>query len=170
MSEYEDRYPDAYGRREETDPEPRWRRFLGLGLPRQVRDSESPLAEARADTPPVVDIQEPGPTPPTERPRQPRHIERLRRPLVERSPQEICDDIAQQLAASPFIDEAGIAITVDGAEATLAGTVNSLIEISLAKALVSNVPGVARVQVQLRVTPAPRPYETSGGPARKAEG
>jgi hypothetical protein len=170
MSEYEDRYPDAYGRREETDPEPRWRRFFGFGLPRQVRDSEPALAEARSDAPPVVDIQEAGPAPAPQRPPQPRRIERPRRPLVERDAQEICDDIAQQLAANRSIDASGISITVNGAEVTLGGTVNSLIEISLAQALVSNVPGVGRVQVQLRVQPAPRPYETAGGSPRKAEG
>lgn len=157
MSEYEDRYPDAYGRREETDTKPRWRRFLGLGLSRQVRDAEPALAEARHDTPPVVNIQETAPTPSPQPPRPPRRIARPRRPLVERDPQEICDDVAQQLAANPSIDESGIAITVNGAEVTLDGTVGSLIEISMAQALVSNVAGVGRVQVQLRVQPTPRP-------------
>jgi hypothetical protein len=167
MSEYEDRYPDAYGRQEETDREPRRRRFLGLGWPRQERDSEPAPAGA---PPPVVNIQEAAPAPAPQRPRQPRRIERLRRPIVERNPQEICDDVAQQLAASPLIDASGIAITVNGAEVTLDGTVNSLIEISMAQALVSNVPGVGRVQVQLRVNPTPRAYEPAGGPARKTEG
>src|SRR5579862_3812351 len=100
MSEYEDRYPDAYGRREETDPKPRWRRFLGLGLPRQIRGSG----------PPTENVGEAAPAPSTQRPRQPRHIERPRQPLVERNPQEIYDDIAKQLAASPFIDASGIAV------------------------------------------------------------
>ena len=170
MSEYEDRYPDAYGRQEETEPEPRRRHFLGIGLPRQVRDPEPPLAEARRDAPPVVNIQDAGRAPWAQRAPQPRHVERPRRPLVERSPQEICDDVAEALAGSPFIDASGISVTVDGSEVTLDGTINSLIAISLAKALVSNVPGVGRVQVQLRVQPAPRTYETAGGPVRRIEG
>jgi hypothetical protein len=169
MSEYEDRYPDAYGRQEETDPKPRRRGFLGFGLLHHMRDREPPLADTQRDKPLAVDIQEAGPAPAPRRPRQQRRVERVRRPVVERNAQEICDDIAQQLAASPSIDASGISITVNGAEVTLGGTVNSLIEISMAQALVSNVPGVGRVQVQLRVQPAPRPYETAGGSARKAE-
>ena len=169
MSDYEDRYPDAYGRQEETEPKPRRRHFFGLGLSRQVRDSESPLAEQRRDAPPVVNLQEEGRAPLTQRPSQPRHVERPRHPLVERSPQEIRDDVTEQLAGNAFIDTSGISVTVDGSEVTLDGTINSLIAISLAKALASNVPGVGRVQVQLRVPPTARPYETASGPGRPNE-
>jgi hypothetical protein len=159
MAEYEDRYPDAYGRREEAGPEPRRRHFLGRGLPRQVRDSG----------PPAESVRPAGGTPWAPPAPQPRHVERLRRPLDERSPQEICDDVAEQLAASPFIDASDITITVDGTEVTLDGTINSLIAISLAQALASNVPGVGRVQVQLRVRQTPRSYEPPADPARKIE-
>jgi hypothetical protein len=173
MSEYEDRYPDAYGRQEETDPEPRRRRFLGFGPLRQVRDSEPPLAEQRRDAPPVVNLQEAGRAPWAQRAPPPRPSERPderpRRPLAERSPQEICDDVTEQLAGSPFIDASGISVTVDGSEVILDGTINSLIAISLARALTSNVPGVGRVQVRLRVQPAARSYETTGGPVGKIE-
>lgn len=169
MPEYEDRYPEAYGRREETEREPRRRHFLGLGLPRQVRDPQPAVAEARSDAPTVVDIDEASRAPWSPRRPSPPHVERPRRPLVERSPQQICDDVAEQLGSSPFIDASGISITVDGAEVTLSGTINSLIAISLAKALVSNVPGVGRAQVQLRVQPAPRTYDTAGNPVRKIE-
>ncbi len=169
MSEYEDRYPDAYGRQEEAEPKPRRRHFLGFGLPRQVRESESPLAEQRHDAPPVANLQEASRPPLTQGAPQPRHVERPRRPLVERSPQEICGDVTEQLAGSPFIDASGISVTVDGSEVTLDGTINSLIGISLARALASNVPGVGRVQVQLRVLPAVRSYETASGPVRRSE-
>ena len=161
MSEYEDRYPDAYGRQEETDREPRRRHFLGLGLPRQVRDAEPAIPEERRDAPPVGNVQQEARAPRAQRPPQPRHVERPRQPLVERSPQEICDDIAERLAGNPFIDATGILITVDGSEVTLDGTINSLIAISLAKALAGGVPGVGRVQVQLRVQPTPRNYDTT---------
>lgn len=168
MSEYEDRYPDAYGRREETDLQPRRRHFLGLGLSRQVRDSDPAVVEQRRDAPPVVNIQEGGGAASTARP-PPRHVERPRRPLVERSPHDICSDVAEQLNASPFIDASGISITVDGAEVTLDGTINSLIAISLATALTGNVPGVSRVQVQLKVQPAAKTYELGDAAVRKIE-
>jgi hypothetical protein len=167
MSEYEDRYPDAYGRREATDPAPRQRHFLGSGLPRQVRNGAPAVISTARDAqsipgdPPikVVDIAD-------LTPREPRHaaqlhMERPHQPLVERSPREICEDIAEQLAASPFIDSSDISITVDDSEVTLAGTINSLIAVSLARALALNVPGVNRVQVQLRVVQAPKRYATS---------
>jgi osmotically-inducible protein OsmY len=99
-----------------------------------------------------------------------RVAERPRQPLVQRTPREIRDDVAQQLAESPFIDVSDISVTVDGSEVTLAGTINSLIAISLAQALASNVAGVGRVQVRLRVRPAARSYETAGTPVHKIEG
>jgi hypothetical protein len=170
MSEYEDRYPEAYGRREETDREPRQRHFLGLGLPRQVRNSAPAVISTPRDVASLLD----GPSIPGEPPikvvdiadlppREPRHVvqlhsERPLRPLVERSAAEICDDVAEQLAASPFIDSSGISVTVDDGEVTLEGTINSLIAVSLARALALNVPGVGRVQVQLRVVQAPKRY------------
>ena len=161
MTEYEDRYPDAYGRGEEFDPQPRRRRFFGLGLTRQVRDREGTSNEARRDASPTTNVRDTSTSSfRAQRPERPRHVERPRQPLVERSPHEICDDVTEQLAASPFIDALGIEITVDGAEVILGGTINSLIAISLAQALVSNVPGVRRVQVNLRVQQAPHRYET----------
>ena len=171
MSEYEDRYPDAYGRQEEVDPKPLHRHFSWLGLSRQVRDDEPAIAEARSDGPSikVVDIADLAPAPRPTGPVPQRPVERPRQPLIERMPREICDDVAAQLGASPFIDASGIAVTVDGSEVTLSGTINSLIAISLAKALVSNVPGVGRVQVQMRVQQTPRRYEMAGSPVYKVE-
>jgi hypothetical protein len=161
MGDYEDRYPDAFGRGEETDPQPARRHFLGIGLPRQVRDDEPAIAEARGDAPTVVNIQEPAISRQRTRPQPPRHVERPRRPLVERTPREICDDVAEQLNDNPFVDASGISITVDGSEVTLEGTINSLIAVSLAQALASSVLGVSRVQVQLRVQPVTRDYTTT---------
>jgi len=150
MGEYEDQHPDAYGRDEETEEQtPRLWRFLGFGLPRQVRESAPTVVDEHHDAPPLVDVQ-------GQSPRPPRQIERVRRPLVERTPSEICDDVAEQLNASPFIDASGIVITVDGSRVTLEGTINSLMATSMAKALATNVPGVSRVQVQLRVQAAQR--------------
>jgi hypothetical protein len=146
MSQYEERYPDSYGRGEATDRRRPYRRFFGLGLPRQVRDPAPLRVEPRRAPQPA------------ERPVE-RHVERPRRPLVERSPREICEDVTAELKASPFIDSSGIVVTVNGGEVTLDGTINSLIAISLAQALASNVPGVSRVQTWLRVRQAPRAWE-----------
>jgi hypothetical protein len=148
MGEYEDRYPDSYGHGETTEPKEEHRHFSGIGLPRQVRDGEPVVI--RPDPQRLAEQ-----APPALRP-----VERPRQPLVERTPREICDDVYEQLNASPFIDASGISITVDGSEVTLTGTINSLIAISLARALTTNVPGVSRVQVQLRVQQAPRGHQT----------
>jgi hypothetical protein len=172
MGEYEDAYPDAYGRREETDPAPRRRHFLGLGLPRQVRDARPAVVEAPDDAAgvQVVNIEQAEAADQmTAAPPPAHHVDRPRRPLVQRSPQEIAEDAAEQLAASPFIDASGVSIAVDGSTVTLTGTINSLIAISLAQALVGNVPGVGRVQVQLRIRQAPRPRGKAGVPGPSTE-
>jgi osmotically-inducible protein OsmY len=88
------------------------------------------------------------------------------RTFVVRPESDIRDDVAEQLDASPFIDASGIAVTVAGSEVTLKGTINSLIAISLARALASNVAGVTRVEVQLQVRPTPHSYETPPAPVR----
>jgi osmotically-inducible protein OsmY len=142
MGEYEDRYPDAYGR-DEIEQEETHLDHRGNELP------------ASLDAATAVNIQEPA-APLAARLRA-RPVERPRRLLVERTPREIYDEVAAQLRASPFIDSSGIGVAVDGTEVTLTGTINSLIAISLAQALASNVPGVSRAQVQLRVQPASRP-------------
>jgi len=169
MGEYEDRYPDAFGRGEEIDPEPRRRHFLGFGLPRQVRDDEPAIVDTRqGDAVTAVNIQEPSPAPARRGPPEPpRHVERPRRPLVARTPREICDDVHEQLSTSPFIDASGISITVDGTDVRLEGTVDSLIAISLARALASNVQSVGRVEVQLRVQPRPHAYDVAEPPVSK---
>ncbi|HVH80185.1 MAG TPA: BON domain-containing protein [Stellaceae bacterium] len=170
VNEYEERYPEAYGHGEDVPPAEVQRHYSARELPRQVRDEQSPIADARGETPPVVNIQEPDEARAARpRPPQPRHVERPRRPLVERSPGEIADDVAEQLNASSFIDASDISVSVDSSEVTLAGTVASLIQVSLARALAENVPGVSRVQTQLRVQPRPHDYEASSGPVYKVE-
>jgi len=155
MAEYEDAYPDAYGRREEIDTASKFRRFLNFGLPRQVRDKEPAVAAARYDAPQIVNIQEPAWqwTPPA----PVGHVERPRQPVAHRTAREICDDVHEALNSSPFIDMSGIVITVDDSDVTLDGTINSPIAISLAKALTTGVPGVTRVELRLRVQRTARP-------------
>jgi osmotically-inducible protein OsmY len=86
---------------------------------------------------------------------------------VQRTPREICDEVYETLHASPFIDASGIAITVDESRVMLEGTVNSLMAISLAKALTNGIPGVGRVEVRLRVELAPRLCEAAVTPLYK---
>ena len=95
MGEYEESYPEAYGRREEILP--RRRNLFGFGLPRQVRDAEPAIAEERRDAAliEVVNIEASEATRP--RPPQPaRQVERPREPLVRRTPQEIGVEVAEQ--------------------------------------------------------------------------
>jgi hypothetical protein len=172
MGEYEDRYPETFGRGEEIDPKPRPRHFLGLGLPWQARDDD-PAAEEPAAldaSPEAASIVEPAPPPvraPGPPPRRPRRVEPVRRVTITRTPREICDDVAEQLDSSPIIDSSGISISVNGSEVVLEGTINSLFAIAAARALTTNVPGVSRVQVSLRAPAVPRVYETAAAPIRK---
>jgi BON domain-containing protein len=143
MGEYEDRYPDAYGHGEASEPSAVERHFAGVGLPRQVRDPpshEMPAERVRAPAP--------------------RQVARPAAAAVGRSARDICDDIYERLKESPFIDATGVSVAVSGSEATLDGTINSLIAVSLARALALNVAGVGAVQVRLKVQPPPRRYET----------
>jgi hypothetical protein len=137
MGEYEDRYPDAYGHGEVIEEDAADRHFSGSELPRQTRDRPPSAHTARLEA------------------RQP-YRERVVRQFVERPAQDIRDDVVGELNDSPFIDATGIAVTVEGSEVMLGGTINSLMAISLAQALVSNVAGVSRVQVRLRVQQARR--------------
>ena len=145
MGEYEDRYPEAYGQGEATAaPKPaakpaRRRRFLGIGLPRQVR------GEVPAGDRPLSGQPEQRPSPLA----HPMHSD------VPRTPRQICDDIWERLNQEPSIDISGITVSVADTEVTLDGTINSLIAISLAQTLVASVAGVSRVQVSLRVVHPP---------------
>jgi hypothetical protein len=163
MGEYENAYPDAYGRREKTEPESRFRRYLPFGLSRHLRDREPAIAETRHGAPAVVNTQEPAPQPY----RLPDPVDQARRLHAQRTPREICDEVYEALHASPFIDASGIAITVEDSRVMLEGTVNSLMAISLAKALTNGVRGVGRVQVRLRVEPVTQVRETAVTPLYK---
>jgi hypothetical protein len=159
MGEYEDRYPDAYGHGEVVDSDSAERRFTGIGLPRQTRDARVPIATA----------DNPSATAPAER-RPPQPRPRVVRQVAYRTSEEISRDVVEQLNASPFIDASGIAVSVNGSEVTLDGTINTLMAISLSQALVSNIAGVSRVQVHLRVRPAPRTYEAPRTPVYRTGG
>jgi hypothetical protein len=99
--------------------------------------------------------------------RLPDPVDQARRLHAQRTPREICDEVYEALHASPFIDASGIAITVEDSRVMLEGTVNSLMAISLAKALTNGVRGVGRVQVRLRVEPVTQVHETAVTPLYK---
>ena len=160
MGEYEDRYPEAYGHGEDT--EPRERHFLGRGLTRQVRGIFRAEGRRRPQAP--ASSQPPAAATPAVAAAQPTKTDMVR------TSREICDDVWERLNQSPFIDAAHVTVSVEGSEVTLDGTINSLIAISLAQALATNVPGVSRVQGRLRVRPATRTYETAGTVVHKIEG
>ena len=146
MGEYEDRYPEAYGHGEDT--EPRDRHFLGRGLPRQVRGIFRVEGGQRP--------QEPAGSLPTAASMPAAAAVQPTKSDMVRTSREICDDVWERLNQSPFIDASHVTVSVDGSEVTLDGTINSLIAISLAQALAADVAGVKRVQVRLRVDPAAR--------------
>src|SRR5665213_826846 len=148
MGEYEDRYPDSFGRGEETASTPQHRHFVGLDLPRQVRDDEPAIAEKPDEAPPAPPLAQ----------SSERHHEHPRRVFIEREPRVIQEDVQERLGESPFVDAAGISVLVEGSTVTLDGTVDSLFAVSVAKSLASNVPGVSRVQAELRVVPTLRSY------------
>jgi BON domain-containing protein len=152
MGEYEERYPDAFGRGEETETEPKHRPFRGL--PRQVR-SEEPVP---ADAPTVAEGTN-LPNPPVAKPAPVHHEPLPRRVFVERPAADIRANVEERLKDAPYVDASTISVAVDGSEVRLDGTVSTLFAVSVARSLASNVPGVSRVQVQLRVAPAPRGYE-----------
>lgn len=141
MGEYEERYPEAYGHGE--DVEPRKRHFLGWGLPRQVRGGLSVEKRPQSGATPSAEAQTP--------PSRPTPAAEPAKTALVRTPREICDDVWERLNQSPFIDASRVTVSVDGAEVTLDGTINSLIAISLAQSLAADVTGVGRVQVRLRV-------------------
>jgi BON domain-containing protein len=155
MGEYEDRYPDAIGRGEETGPARKRGDAISFGPPRQVRDDQSAVTEAQ------VAAEDAIPAPPP--PRLEQHDRPPRRVFVERDPADIHRDVVEQLNASSLVDATGISVAVDGSNVTLDGTINSLFAVSVARSLASQVPGVGRVEVRLDVRPAPRDYEPPPG-------
>src|ERR1700735_4392939 len=110
MGEYEDRYPDAFGRGKEIDPEPKHDRLPGVGLPDQVRDDQ-----VRGDGPAVAESPEEAAPVPAAIPAEPskpaaplpgpeRGQERPRRVFIERVPGDVQRDVQERLNDSPFVD------------------------------------------------------------------
>lgn len=161
MGEYEDRYPDAYGREEPAithepiapvrppDRAPPPQRFslrswfsgpptaapaASAGWEHARRDS--PAANSAATAPPArgaADYRGIGP-----------------RGYV-RPPQRIYEDICDRLTDHPLIDASDIEVQIAGVEIILAGSVDNRVTASRAEAVAREVSGVTSVRNALRV-------------------
>lgn len=167
MGEYEDRYPDAYGRdeapapgpqpegRKEAQPRPGRERFslrdllLGGGTP---SEAAAPRAGwQHAPTEPVQTI-EPKAEPVRLAAAKPERNYRGIGPRgYVRSPQRIYEDICDRLTDHPLIDASDIEVLVSGIEVVLTGSVDNAIAAGRAEAVAREVPGVKTLRNALTV-------------------
>ncbi len=178
MGEYEDRYPEAYGRGAtpaqpvsqqpaSQPPASQQRESPAMEPPRQVRDR--PLFRGRlglgaaAETAPAWQHQ------PNERPRiieptAPARAEGDYRGIgprgYVRSPQRIYEDICDRLTDDPMVDASDITVSVGGGEVILSGSVDSQMALRQAETIAQEVAGVSRVRNELRQRPG-----GGGGPS-----
>jgi hypothetical protein len=145
MGDYEDRYPEAYGRGDEAKPPAD--KHAEAGPPRQVRDA--PIAGAAA---PAAS----SPRPPTA-PAEP-HAMRREGPHRGRGPrgyrrtsERILEDLCDRLTEDPFVDASEIEVQVNGTEVLLAGIVDDWTAQRQAQSIAQDVAGVTRVVNNLRV-------------------
>lgn len=165
MGEYEERYPDAYGR-DETAGQPRAQAELHLP-PRQYH--QSTLFRTRfgldtaAETAPAWQHGPTGrtspampegsrlvePTPP--RQRAPASFRGVGPRGYVRSDQRIYEDICDRLTEHPFIDASDITVSVRDRAVTLAGSVDTILARHQVEDIAREVTGVADVRNELIV-------------------
>jgi hypothetical protein len=170
MGEYEDRYPDAYGRDEAAAPasppderqeapsrqQPQRGRdrfslrglLLGAGAP-----SEAPAPGAAWEHGPAAPVQTIEPALPEQKPEQ--KTERDYRGVgprgYVRSPTRIYEDICDRLTDHPLLDASNIEVVVSGIEVALRGSVEDAIAAGRAAAIARDVPGVKTVRNELKL-------------------
>jgi len=158
MGEYEDRYPEAYGRGEEVPTGPAEEGTNLVGPPRQVRDT---LRDQR-------DIKETGHERLRERPRDAAPISSAPAGRGEmhgpyrgvgprgytRAAERIREDVCDRLTEDPFIDASDIEVFVTGTEVFLRGVVENRVAQRQAQSIAEDVVGVRRVDNELRVREA----------------
>ena len=161
MGEYEERYPDAYGR-DETAGEPPAAAELHLP-PRQHRQStlfNTRREGAAADeTAPGWQHGPTGQTPPAipegSRLVDPHRTRASYRGLgprgYVRSDQRIYEDICDRLTENPFIDASDIAVSVRDRTVTLAGSVDNMLALHQAEEIAREAAGVADLRNDLLV-------------------
>lgn len=182
MGEYEERYPDAYGRHE-TEGQPSPQAELHLP-PRQHRQSTLFRTRfglgAAAETAPPWQHGPTGETPPgaTERPQlveptaPPRRARASYRGLgprgYVRSDARIYEDICDRLTENPFIDASDIAVSVRDRTVMLSGSVDTLPALHQAEEIAREVVGVANVRNDLIVAGDERREMTPGDQVNRA--
>lgn len=169
MGEYEDRYPESYGRGEDIGsppPEQPWQ----SAVPQQVRVASPSisrfLSRSASGAAPAWRHTPDAPLPPSTPARAdgPRTIEPTAPPLrvdgsyrgigprgYVRSPERIYEDVCDRLTDNPFIDASDIAVAVSGSEVTLTGSVDSPIVARQTAEIAEHVAGVRTVQNRLVV-------------------
>ena len=178
MGEYEDRYPDAYGRGDEagqrrdgnaepiepiepipeTPPGERLapRRQFGPG-DTQHRERREAWQHARDE--PVPTVGQPAPQPMRMIEPTPQSAGADYRGIgprgYVRSPARVFEDVCDRLTDDPQIDASDIEVSISGVEITLAGSVDSTATVARVEALTGSVPGVKGVRNSLRIRPRP---------------
>jgi len=163
MGDYEDRYPEAYGRGE--DPQlPVSDELKEAQIPRQTRDKVSAnLRRLGLGTPAQRNIEqsppgwrhEPNVTSPSTieptAPRPPGNFRGIGPRGYLRSPARIYEDICDRLTENPFIDASDIEVAITGAEVTLRGTVDSAVALRQAETIAHETAGVAQIRNEMTV-------------------
>jgi len=198
MGEYEDRYPEAYGREETArQPGPR-EEVLHPTAPRQVRDRPVGAGEYEDRYPEAYGREETArqPAPREELQPPPRQVRDhpagavpgaepsfIGRPIrggdtyrgigprgYTRSPQRIYEDICDRLTDNPFIDASDIEVSVRGLEVTLSGTVENGVALRQAQQIAEEAVGVSHVHNRLAVRDraADRREPTAGDEVNRA--
>jgi hypothetical protein len=161
MGEYEERYPEAYGRGEPQPageeapksiavppgsdrPPPNSR--VALGTP-----TEPPLSWQHAPNPPARTIE---PAAPANAAQAVGSYRGVGPRGYARAPQRIYEDACDRLTDNPFIDASAIEVSVNGAEISLAGSVDSALTRQQVEAIAVQVIGVDRVRNRLIVRAA----------------
>jgi hypothetical protein len=164
MGEYEERYPDAYGRGDEpaAAEEPKTSDPSGV-KDRSALRHRFGLATAGEAVPGWHHSQSP----------TPHLIEPTAAPAAGsvavgglasyrgvgprgyvRPAERIYEDVCDRLTENPFIDASDIMVSIAGSEVTLAGSVESALVARQAEAIAGQVLGVSRVNNALRPRPA----------------
>jgi len=183
MGEYEDRYPEAYGRGEEVPTGPAEEGGPAVGPPRQVRDTRldqqmiretghGPLPERPGDAAPISARA----ASPARRDMARETGRDMHGPYrgigprnYRRSAERIREDVCDRLMDDPFIDPSGIDVRVNGTEVTLDGVVENRVSLRHAQGVAEDVLGVTAVHNRLRARdPGERRDTPSTGAVNRA--
>ena len=156
MGEYEERYPDAYGRGDTRAPArsgeagPTSQPILRPGRDRRLFDRlASGAGTERART------WQHRASEPTRAPRLPTADFRGRGPRnYVRPAGRIFEDICERLTENPFVDPSDIEVAVVDSEVILTGTVDSEDALRQVLQIADNIIGVTRVDVRLAIRSA----------------